>query len=77
MQPVGVVVEETVVGEALVDGQADVAEARNLHDALAAVVVDRVVTCVADNLLKQFGEFLRFCFNMLNLSHLILLIVEI
>ncbi len=52
MQPVGVVVEEAVVGEALVDGQADVAEARHLHDALAAVVVDRVVTCVADNLLK-------------------------
>ena len=55
MQSVGVVVEEAVVGEALVDRQADVAEARHLHDALAAVVVDRVVTRVTNNLCIGFS----------------------
>ncbi len=52
VQPVGVVVVEPVVSEALVDGQANVVEAGHLHDVLAAVVVDGVVARVAHHLYK-------------------------
>lgn len=44
------VVVEPVVSEALVDGEADVVEACDLHDDLAPVVVDGVEGGVADNL---------------------------
>jgi hydrogenase-4 membrane subunit HyfE len=54
VQPVGVVVVEPVVSEALVDGEANVVEAGHLHDVLAAVVVDGVVARVAHHLFRNF-----------------------
>ena len=50
MQAVGVVVVEAVVGEALIDRKAHVVESGDLHDVLAAVVVDRVVARVTHHL---------------------------
>ena len=50
MQSVGVVVVEAVVGEALIDRKAHVVESGDLHDVLAAVVVDRVVARVTHHL---------------------------
>ena len=52
MEAVGEVVVEAVVGEGLVDGEADAVEAGDLHDGLAAVVVDGVVAGVADHLVQ-------------------------
>ena len=50
VQPVGKVVVESVVGEALVDWQSDVVEPCDLHDVLSPVVVQCVEGCVADHL---------------------------
>ena len=59
MEAVGEVVVEAVVGEGLVDGQADAVEPGDLHYGLAAVVVDGVVAGVADHLVQLDDGLMR------------------
>ena len=59
VQAVSEVVVKPVVGEALVDGQPDVVEAGDLHDGLAAVVVEGVEGGVADHLEHQHHGLVR------------------
>ena len=59
MEAVGEVVVETVVGEGLVDGEADAVEPGDLHDGLAAVVVDGVVAGVAHHLVELDDGLVR------------------